>query len=416
MAFPLLPVSISHLWSGGWSGPATDDGAKSQEALEAAAARNLPTPYDPKKVAGVLRGLITDAREEGWPAAVVNDPDARRIVGELADGIARNGKGHPVGIEEGQAGWYELGEGDAKTHQALRDSNLLNSVLGRKYVPNAQAVRDGNVVGNDESWELMGRKEGFRSGLNYWLKGEEHPNHWANTQEAFYPQNAWIGSGSPSNVTDNNGGSALGNALAFMGRWDNGGNRAVRAPSEQAGVLADTGKLLTGWWAGADDERTHQSVKGLVNRPSPLLPNGMKPGSGPADYHLSELTAIRDATALPKSQDYAASQGRELSRFGKAFADNKFFWADPATALSGGAGLVRGVAGKALGAGLKAAGQVAQAEAISEGLSPFNYIGFLASLTDDPKSSMTPEQYRENADKSRQAILDAGDTLGRYGR
>jgi hypothetical protein len=45
-----------------------------------------------------------------------------------------------------------------------------------------------------------------------------------------------------------------------------------------------------------------------------------------------------------------------------------------------------------------------------------NYVGFLGSLIEDPKSSMTPEQYRANAAMAQQAFTDSEDVLKRYGR
>lgn len=400
--------------------------------LTEVAQRNLPEGDDAARAVEILKGLLDDPREGAYPSGLTSDAEAARIVMALKNGIERNGQGHPVGIEEG-GGAYELGTGDVRTHQALRDSNVLNAALGTTPVANVQAIRDGNVLGDRAAvgWFGGSARDRLGSAANTWVQGESDPKHWANAGTAYYPQNSWFGQGGgPSNVTENNGGSAWANTLAWTNRWQNGGDRAIREPSERwmlpvprdartehvfqplVDGAVNTAKLVGGWWKGADDEQRHQELKGVINRPSPLLPKGVTPGSPQADWHLAEVSGMRDATVLPKSQDYAASQGRELTRAGKAFADNKLVWADPATAVSGGAGIWRGVLGKGAGALASAAA----AEAFGEAGSPLNYVGFLASLIDDPKSSMTPEQYRANAAKAQQAFADAEDALGRYGR
>lgn len=408
---PISPSGTGVYYDKGFDGH-EGEVAQTNQALEEMAARNLPIPYDPKKAVGLLRDLSDDERVDGHAAGML-DSGNRTLIGLIADGIAKNAV-NPVGIEEG-SGAYDLGPGDVKTHQALRDSNVLNAALGYANVPNVQALRDGTVHGKGA---MIGTPvENLDIAASHWHKGEADPTHWANAAEAYYPQNSWAGQqGGISNVTENNGGSAWGNSLAWLGRWQNGGDRAIREPSEWSGPVVDTAKLVGGWAQGAEDEKQHQTIKGYINRPSPLLPKGVAPGSPEADSHLKELAALRDATVQPKSEDYAASQGRELSRLGKAFADNKLFWADPLTAATGIGGVVRGVVGKGAGAAAKAASAAARAEAISEGGSPMNYVGFLKSLTDDPASSMTPEQYRANSAKAHQAFADAEDVLGRYGR
>jgi hypothetical protein len=426
---PISPRNEGVYFDRGFDGHAGEV-AQVNQALEEMAARNLPIPYDPKKAVGILRDLSDDPREEGH-AVGLQDYDKRILVGLIADSIAKNAV-NPVGVEEG-SGAYALGPGDVKTHQALRDSNVLNAALGYPHVPNVQALREGNVHGKGT---ITGTPaDNLDIAAAHWHKGEADPSHWANAAEAYYPQNSWAGqNGNIANVTENNGGSAWGNGLAWVGRWQNGGDRAIRDPSERWVIpmpenartehvfqplvdgAVNTAKLAGGWWKGADDEQRHQALKGVVNRPSPLLPKGMTPGSPQADWHLSEVAGMRDATVMPKSQDYAASQGRELTRTGKAVADNKLFAADPFTALTGGWGLARAAAGKTLGAAAQAAGAVAQAEIMSEGISPFNHVGFLGSLIEDPKSSMTPDQYRANAAKAQQAFTDSEDVLKRYGR
>jgi hypothetical protein len=395
--------------------------------------RNLPSPYDRNKAVSVLRDLNDDPRDGGHPSGLVSDRDKHRLVTAITDGISRSGTGNPVGISEDQAVTYGLGEGDVQTHQALRDSNLLNSALGYPNVPNVQAMREGTVLGQGKL--LDSPADNLDISANYWHSGEADPTHWANSVESYYPQNAWIGNqGSVGNVVENNGGSGWANTLAYMGRWEDGGQRAVRDPSERWVIpmpedartehvfqplvdgAVNAAKLVGGWWKGAEDEKTHRELKGYVNRPSPLLPAGMAPGSPQADYHLKEMTGLRDATVLPKSQDYAASQGRELSHFGKAVADNKLVWADPVTAASGGWGMARAALGKTAGAAVKAAATAAKAEAISEGGSYLNYASALGSLLDDPRSSMTDSQYRANNDKAQQAFINSEPVLQRYGR
>lgn len=404
--------------------------------LTEVARRNLPEGEDAARAVAILKGLLDDPREGAYPAGLTSDEEAARIVMALKNGIERNGQGHSVGIEEG-GGAYELGPGDVRTHQALRDSNVLNAALGTTPVANVQAIRDGNVLGDKEAVGWLGgsARDRLATAANTWTQGESDPKHWANTGTAYYPQNSWFGQGGgPTNITENNGGSAWANGLAWMGRWQDGGDRAIRDPSERWIIpmpehartehvfqplvdgAVNAAKLVGGWWSGADDEQRHQELKGLVNRPSPLLPKGMAPGSPQANWHLQEVAGMRDATVKPKSQDYAASQGRELTRAGKAVADNKLFWADPVTAASGGLGMTRAAVGKTLGAAVQAAGNVAKAEGFSEVASPFNHVGFLGSLMEDPKSSMTPEQYRANSDKAHRAFTDSEDVLKRYGR
>jgi hypothetical protein len=413
-SLPISPHSPGVYFDRGFDGHAGEM-QRTNDALHGMVSRNLPSPYDRNKAVSVLRDLNDDPRDGGHPSGLVSDRDKHRLVTAITDGISRSGTGNPVGISEDQAVTYGLGEGDVQTHQALRDSNLLNSALGYPNVPNVQALREGTVLGQGKL--LDSPADNLDISANYWHSGEADPTHWANSAESYYPQNAWIGNqGSLQNVTENNGGSGWGNALAWIGRWENGGNRAIREPSEWSGPVVDAAKLASGSWQGAQDEKDHQAIKGYINRPSPLLPKGLVPGSPEADSHLTQLAALRDATKKPESQDYAASQGRELSTAGKAFADNKLFWADPFTAASGGVGMLRGVIGKGGMAAAKAAAGVAKAEAVSEGMSPFNYAGFLGSLIEDPKSSMTPSKYRENSDKAHAAFADAPEVLQRYGR
>jgi hypothetical protein len=427
-----LPISVSNVgayYDDGYKGANQD---QTDRALAAVIARNLPSPYDPQIAAATLKGLVDDPRVDGFPEGVTSDPDAARMVHHLHAGIARNAAGNAVGIPEDTAETYELGPGDVKTHAALRDANVLASLLGRPMPPNVQAVRDGQLFGSYKSVNTPA--DNLDAAARYWHKGEADPTHWANGVEAYYPQNAWIGQGELGNVQENNGGSGWGNAVAWLNRWQNGGDRAIREPGERFMLpvpenartehvfqplvdgAVNAAKLVGGWWKGAEDEKTHQELKGYVNRPSPLLPKGMTPGSPQANYHLKEMTGLRDDTVMPKSQDYAASQGRELSHVGKAVADNKLAWADPMTAVSGGLGATRAVIGKTAGAAVKAAATAAKAEGISEGISPFNYFGALGSLIDDPRSSMTPSQYRANNDKAQQAFIDSEPVLQRYGR
>lgn len=420
--------------------------AKLEAALASAASRNLPVPYDGQSVAAMLLDDSTNG-------------DAL-AVSAMESGIYRNAQ-NPRGISErelesrkafpsvrpGSVGdyWlnqpgYELGKGDEENYRALRDSNLLNAVVGRAPVPSFDDLAKGATYGDGDplkpSWNpvnlLFDEETNRRTAhdnykevaLSQWQQGENDPSRWANLLEANYPQHSAWGAGVPAiqNVQKNNGGSMWHDSLAWMGRWDEGGNRAMTLPSKKYDPMTERGwddeaagfaRWVGGAWQGAEEEKRHRQAAGLVNRASPLLPGDTEPGSADGNRTIAILQRLRDATERPSIEAHAAARGEpKLDTATRLWRNNRFIAFDPMTAasaaFSGGAAL--------LGKGaLKAAGAALGREALSEGLSPFNGMSILSGIVNPyPTDLPNAQEFQAQRDAAESAFKKIPGVVGQY--
>ena len=425
----------------GYTGTSLEDRRKrSLDALSAMTSRTLPTPYDHHRIAEALL--------DGKPV----DPETMRAMQSSLTDRAQNPRGinedelqsrRTVNARPRSATDYlvnqpgmELGAGDQKNYAALRDSNLLNAALDKSPVESLDAMRDGAPDGGDayhwwnpadwlaspEQAAERKRRETIDTATSMWEQGEKDPTRWGDIVQSAYPQHSWIGwGGSLDRPVGANGGTIAGDLLAWTGRWEEGGNRAMFTPDPPIDPLANRGwdeearglgKWLTGAWQGADGEQKHRTVRGLVGRGSPLLPGSMTPGTTEADAHIAALKGLTDATEKPSVDEHAASRGETLDHATKAFRENRFVWADPFTAASlaasGGSALLgKGALKALLSAGVR--------EGVQEAGQPLNWAGVVASAINGPEQvETTPEEYAAKRTVAEDAFRQIPEMTSKY--
>jgi hypothetical protein len=433
----------------GYTGPNRErEDASFAAALSEAAARNLPVPYHGPSVTRALLDAAGKPLDENTSAAVRamqqgiwQNAQAPRGINEqeLASRRTINARPNSVADRLINQPAYELGEGDQQNYRALRDSNILNAALGQQPVPDVDHLRLGSTHGQggpNPSWRLSrflfddetNRRADLQSyrdeAAAQWHQGERDPARWGNLAQNNYPQHSVWGFGGPlvKNVQENNGGSIAGDVMSWLGRWDEGGNRAMTTPDKPYDPMENrgweepirkTGKWLTGAWQGAQEEMLHRDARSLVQRASPILPGDMNPGSTEAEAHLEGLKGLIADTERPSVEAHAAARGEpKLDTAQRVYRNNRFVWADPFTAasiaFSGGAGAL----GKgALKAGLAAAGR----EVVNEGLQPLNYAGVLSSLVSPyPENLPNAQEFKEQRDRATQAFETIPKVMKQY--
>jgi hypothetical protein len=352
---------------------------------------------DPDSAAGIL--LSAD------------HPFRDTLIELLDDAIPKAASGHTPGVDASERnGWYSLGPGDQKVYAALRDSNLLNAAIGRQAVPSARHLVGGinYGVGADYAPAMIephgvdwiadqNRANRLIEAARYHQNGEADPAHHSTVVGTHYPaqHSFW-------NV-ENNGDTAVGQALSEMNAWPTASMRASRrdeppllkndqpdlpfAPNAAVRAAGDLvnhgykwGKNIVG---GLIDSHIHEGVKTDAGRASVPVPEGLSPEK--RTEYVNALQGLVEPTGAPSLQDYGHSKGvtySEMEKFGNDFAHE---FADPFTAASGAYGVVRG-----LGSGLlRAATSAAKRELIEEGSSPLNGLAVVAT-----KPEMTWENFQ----------------------
>lgn len=435
--------------------PRTEQNRKALAALAAAARRNLPPGYDAESFAESLvrapDGAIVDkdvllAMQRGIYANAQNargineaDLDSRRAKNPIP--FFSVAPGSVADILVNNPG-MELGPGDQKNYQALRDSNLLNAALGLGQVATIDDLRAGHThngsadptkpnplspmtwLAGTEVTRQKKRYDHLDDTVRDWSRAEQDPSQWGNAIGSNYAQHAWVGRGVPMfhNVKENNGGTFWGDGLAWMDRWNEGGNRAMTMPDKTPkspvmdGLIDDdlkgVAKWLGGAWQGAEEERLHQQAKWAVGRGSPLLPGDMQPGSPNANGKIGFLKSLVEDTRRPSNDEHASSRGETLTPIGRAWRDNRFAPFDPLTAasvaFSGGAALA--------GLGAKAFLPAVMREVVSEGTQPLNWAGVLSSLGTPEFQPVTAEQYQERRDQAERAFQKIPKAMEPYGK
>jgi hypothetical protein len=382
---------------------------------------------DPTTITAMQAGIIRNAQH----ARGINE-----------DTLAARRMASPVGDYLTNMPGMELGYGDRQNYRALRDSNLLNAALDLPPVKNIDTLREGYPHGEAEhspsapAWfspmailaghdvaEQKKKYDNLDGAVQSWERGEADPQRWGNIAGSNYPQHAVGGvGGSLENITKNNGGTLWGDLLAWTNRWDEGGNRAMLTPDPPVDVVSANrgwdeeakgiGKWVKGAWQGADEEKKHRTVRGLVGRGSPLLPGNMTPGAPEADAHITALKGLADATERPSVEEHAAARGEKIGRFTKAFRDNRFVWADPTTLAS----VAVSGAGALMGKGaLKALLAVGVNEARQEASQPLNWIGTWASLYNGPQEvKTTPEEFAAKRQAAEAAFKQIPSAVSKY--
>ena len=316
----------------------------------------------------------------GVASLLLDEPDHPAydtVFDALSSAIAQSAQGHPRGItaeEREQLGGnrllpdYLLGPGDQKVYGALRDSNLLNAVVGLRPVASVEDllagkthlevdgepafveyephVVDGEVVpGFSQRWKLA------TAGHDYDTAAKMPTRHSTFFGGSPYPQHQMIGD--PSTLTNNwknNADGTVGQALSAFNKWSEAAKRAGRTPGTlgghshgidgTVGAAAKWAVNFPGELAGAAEQEWGHNA---TSRASPLVPKGV---SDP-DLRQQSIDNVRYFSAqgsAPSVFEYGKSVGRGYSpALGWAF-DMGTETADPITAATLGLGMLPRVA------------------------------------------------------------------------
>lgn len=323
------------------------------------------------------RHLADDDPE--WVAEVLlsqpDHPEYDELVADLDASIVQSSQGHPRGItaDERKAlggNWlmpdYLLGPGDQKSYAALRDSNLLNAVVGRRPVKDVDAliggknyhetdgepvpvqyethVVDGEVVpGFSRRWKLA------EAGHDYQTASQMPTKH-STLFGSPYHQHKTMGDGvrggTINNSWENNRDGVVGQVLGELNQWSTAAQRAGRTPGAwggdshsidgTVGAVAKSAANFIPQFIGAG---TQEWADNATKRASPLVPNRVSDPQLRQDS-IDNLKHFSSEATTPDVLDYGKSIGRGYSpALGWAF-DMANEVADPTTALSLGVGFV----------------------------------------------------------------------------
>ena len=389
-------------------------------------AQQYAPDYDPVRVAEIL--LSPDRGEEF---------DA--LVQQLDDRIPASAVGHIEGITDSERnGGYSLGPGDQKVYAALRASNLMNAAIGRQAVPSAQHLVGGGNYGVDGEYnpvydephatdwiEDINRGGKLNRAAGYYKAAAADPTHHSTFFSTHYPEqhSFW--------QLDNNGDSNIAQALSWMNLSPTASMRASRKdqpdlvntkyedipfmPNAGAKLVGNVANQLYKWGGnilgGLDDSYTHERARTEAGRASVPVPEGLSPEQ--RSQYAGALRGLVEPSKAPAIKDYGHAKGVTYSDMGAFGADLSHEIVDPSTVVSGGWGMLKGLAG----AGVKALGGVLAREAATEVLNPLNVAAAAVTMpkTFDslyvPPASTIPEdakdQYAQQEADRQQALKDA---------
>ena len=345
-------------------------------------------------------------------------PDYEGLVAALDEELAAAASGHSPGItadeRESMGGNsvmpdYLLGSGDQQVYSVMRDSNLLNAVVGRRPVKNADELRAGktyltnedgqmvpptepgwfNAPTSDGQAQFMDRYRLANAGHDY-HSAEQAPERHSTLLGSPYPQHQILGDeNSPANAWYNSGDGVLGNAIMPFVTWPEASKRASRRdePDIIPGAESLPGMAINtvGKWAkNIGGELFNANAQGFgyaaTNRGSPMVPEGVTDPEMRAD----SIENVRDAASSIEAPDvhtYGASKGLGYSPTGGWLMDMGHEFADPLTPAFGVAGgTYRAAANFAKGGGRGILGGLVREipkaianEGAEEASSPLNY-------------------------------------------
>jgi len=348
-----------------------------------------------------------------------NNAEHAALIDQLDEAIPAAAANHAQGISpseraalEDQTGssMYALGPGDQKVYAALRDSNLLNAVVGR--VPadpntfrnglNYAVDKDFNPVAVSPFWGSApaftsplvpkmpsfadNRKNALAEAVRYYERAGNDPTAHSGLGGANYPQHSL-------NIENAGrlGDTMVGSAFSFFGNlFGDASRRAQRAdepdilnvpehsdPGEFSVIPALAGAANSVYKGGKNllsslsDSSEHEWAKLDHNRASPTVPDGLTPEQR-GEFISSRADAIAKSKP-PTIQEYGASKGTTYSPASAWLQDTLHDFIDPFTAISG-ASVVKGSGGA-----LKKLGTAAAKEAGDELSSPMNYVAALTA-------------------------------------
>jgi hypothetical protein len=414
-------------------------------------------PYLLEVVGRHLPSADADATADALLNYDPDNPEHVAIVNQLDEAIPAAAANHAPGIspseraaleDETGSSLYALGPGDRQVYAALRDSNLLNAVVGRKpadptlfrnglnyavdgeYNPVSESYAEGPnqgvmhrfAPGSPQAKQARehNRRWLLDNAVKYYERGGEDPTAHSSISGAHYPQHA-LHVENASRLGD----TALGSAFSYFGTlWGDASRRAQR--TDEPDLLADNQHSDAGEFSmipGAasvanaiykggknllsslSDSSEHEWAKLDHNRASPPVPDGMTAEQRQA--FIQQRADAIDKSKPPTIQQYGASKGIAYSPAGAWMQDITHDFLDPFTMLSGTA-IVKGSGGV-----LKNLGSAAVKEAGDELSSPMNYAAALTAPFNEgaaafavPEKGTIPATAKEDYSRQQREIAD----------
>jgi hypothetical protein len=324
-------------------------------------------------------------------------PTHQAIVAALDEAMAAAAQGHQRGISPSEREAlggndvmpdYLLGPGDQKVYGVLRDSNLVNAVLGRRVVKDPRDLVAGSVYAKGpDGAPLMEVRNPVKvnEAIQDYETAAANPTKHSSFLDSPYLQHQLTTGGATEGSFARSGDTLAGQAVSSMSAWADGSRRASRRVD--GGPEGTTIAALQRWVRNIRPELSkshdHEWGKTASNRASPLVPDSYSDGTKMgAEDREAYIDMVKDgvlASPVPTVDEHAAAQGKAYSPAGGWLLDLLHEGFDPisiGTAALGGVGTAaKGIlkGGSLLGGLVRGTAAAGAGATVSEAAEPMNW-------------------------------------------
>lgn len=397
--------------------PEADENAlrMTKERLERMKARGYLAEVAGKYLgdSGISPGVVAATLQNFDP----ENPVHAGIAEELEGALVAAAQGHARGISPSERKAlggnevmpdYLLGPGDQKVYEVLRDSNLINAVLGRKPVQDPRDLVAGKTYATDESGAPIPAYGGkdyqythqnphphatftrrrpthINQAVRDYEAAKADPTRHSNFWDSPYPQHRLLTPDATEGSLDRSGDTIAGQTLSEFSAWSDASRRASRRidGGREGGFLDAAERWVKNIGPELGKSHQHEWAKTATGRASPIVPDRWSDGT-PMDATDREtyIDMVKDSALKskpPTIQQHGAAQGKTYSPAAAWGFDFLHEFMDPITpataAIAAPLGAARHIAkgGSLLGALTVGAGTAAGAEVVAEGMEPLNY-------------------------------------------